>query len=173
MMMNDGVDDEIEDSGNHFHSKMVLAFWYGDDDERRCWWWDWIFWKPFPYQNGFGLRLTETISTAKQFWHSSTVMMTVMMMNDSVDDEIEDSAFGSFCFVLFGFIWGCRKQLCWDLCTVHKDFLMHHNRSPFGDVMSISWINDLFTCFIALIEIGRYNAQIYIKVYTNIKIAPL
>jgi len=36
MMMNDGVDDEIEDSGNHFHSKMVLAFRYGDDDERRC-----------------------------------------------------------------------------------------------------------------------------------------
>jgi len=49
-------------------------------------------------------------------------------MNDGVDDEIEVSAFGSFCFVLFGFIWGCRKQLCWDLCTVHKDFLMHHNR---------------------------------------------
>jgi len=40
MMMNDGVDDEIEDSGNHFHSKIVLPFRYGDDDgdddERRC-----------------------------------------------------------------------------------------------------------------------------------------
>ena len=74
------------------------------------------------------LKILETISTAKWFCHSGTVMMTVMMMNDGVDDEIEDSAFGSFCFVLFGFIWGCRKQLCWDLCTVHKDFLMHHNR---------------------------------------------
>ena len=40
----------------------------------------------------------------------------VMMMNDGDD---------SVCFR----IWGCRKQLCWDLCTVHKDFLMHHNRS--------------------------------------------
>ena len=28
-------------------------------------------------------------------------MITVMMMNDDVDDEIEDSAFGSFCFVWF------------------------------------------------------------------------
>jgi len=54
MMMNDGVDDEIKDSENHFHNKMglefnsqkpfhnkmVLAFRYGDDDgdddERRC-----------------------------------------------------------------------------------------------------------------------------------------
>jgi len=26
MMMNDGVDDEIEDSGNHFHSKMGLEY---------------------------------------------------------------------------------------------------------------------------------------------------
>ncbi len=34
MMMNDGVDDEIEDSGNHFHSKMVLAFRYVDDERR-------------------------------------------------------------------------------------------------------------------------------------------
>jgi len=155
-----------------FHSKMVLTFRYsnddGDDDERRCWWWDWRFWKPLPQQNGFGVQLTETISTAKWFWHSDTVIMTVMMMNDSVDDEIEDSgnhfhskmgleynsqkpfhskmvlafrygdddgddderrcwwwdwrfqwwwwwttvmiqfvsAFGSFCFVLFGFLWG-------------------------------------------------------------------
>jgi len=32
MMMNDGVDDEIEDFGNHFHNKMVLKFQYGDDD---------------------------------------------------------------------------------------------------------------------------------------------
>jgi len=77
-----------------FHSKMVLAFRYGDDDgdddERRCWWWDWRFWKPFPQQNGFGVQLTETISAAKWFWHSGTVMMTLMMMNDGVNDEIED-----------------------------------------------------------------------------------
>jgi len=26
MMMNDGVDDEIEDSGNHFHRKMGLEY---------------------------------------------------------------------------------------------------------------------------------------------------
>ena len=129
-----------------FHRKMVLAFRYGDDDadddERRYWWWDWRFWKSFPQQNGFGVQLTETISTAKWFWHSGTVMMTVMMMNNGVDDEIEDSSgddderrwwfslfsrlarFVLFCFVLFGFLWGCRKQLCWD-------FLMHHNRSRF------------------------------------------
>jgi len=56
-----------------------------------------------------------------------------MMMNDDVDDEIEDSSgndderrwwFNLFTrlihFVLFGFLWGCRKQLCWDLCTVHR-----------------------------------------------------
>ncbi|KEH16306.1 hypothetical protein MTR_0238s0050 [Medicago truncatula] len=49
------------------------------------------FWKPFPQQNGFGVQLTETISTAKWFWHSGTVMTTVMM-NDGVDDEIEDSS---------------------------------------------------------------------------------
>jgi hypothetical protein len=48
--------------------------------------------KPFPQQNGFGVQLAETISTAKWFWHSGTVMMTVMMMNDGVDDEIEDSS---------------------------------------------------------------------------------
>jgi len=75
-----------------FHSKMILAFRYGDDDgdddERRCWWWDWRFWKPFPQQNGFGVQLTETISTTKWFWYSGTVMM----MNDGVDDEIEDSS---------------------------------------------------------------------------------
>jgi len=40
MMMNDSVDDEIEDSGNHFHSKMVLEY-----DSH----------KPFPQQNGFGI----------------------------------------------------------------------------------------------------------------------
>jgi len=121
-----------------FHSKMVLAFRYGDDDERRCWWWDWRFWKPFPQQNEFGVQLTKTISTAKWFWHSGTVMM----MNNGVDGEIEDSSgddderrwwFSLFArlvrFVLFGFLWGCRKQLCWDLCTVYNDFLMHHNRS--------------------------------------------
>ena len=38
------------------------------------------------------LKILETISTAKWLWHSGTVMMTVMMMNDSVDDEIEDSS---------------------------------------------------------------------------------
>ena len=51
----------------------------------------------------------------------------VMMMNDS-----DDSVCFRVWFVLFCFAWfslGCRKQLCWDLCMVHKDFLMHHNRS--------------------------------------------
>ena len=48
--------------------------------------------KPFPQQqNGFGVQLTETISTAKWFWHFGTVMKTVMMMNDNVDDEIAES----------------------------------------------------------------------------------
>ncbi|RHN53611.1 hypothetical protein MtrunA17_Chr5g0397711 [Medicago truncatula] len=40
MMMNDGVDDDIEDSGNHFHSKMDLE--YNSQ-------------KLFPQQNGFGI----------------------------------------------------------------------------------------------------------------------
>jgi hypothetical protein len=45
--------------------------------------------------SSFGVQLLETIkciwfSTAKWFWHSDT-MMTVMMMNAGVDDEIEDS----------------------------------------------------------------------------------
>jgi len=40
MMMNDSVDDEIEDSGNHFHSKMGLE--YNSQ-------------KPFLQQNGFGI----------------------------------------------------------------------------------------------------------------------
>ncbi|KEH41786.1 plant invertase/pectin methylesterase inhibitor protein [Medicago truncatula] len=44
--------------------------------------------KPLSKSNGFGVQLTETISTAKWFWHSSTVIM----MNDGVDDEIEDSS---------------------------------------------------------------------------------
>jgi hypothetical protein len=47
--------------------------------------------KPLSTLNGFGVQLAETISTAKWFWHSGTVMMTVMMMNDDVDNEIEDS----------------------------------------------------------------------------------
>jgi len=47
--------------------------------------------KPLSTSNSFGVQLTETISTAKWFWHSGTVMMTVIMMNDGVDDEIEDS----------------------------------------------------------------------------------
>jgi len=37
---------------------------------------------------GFGVQLTETISTTKWVWHSGTMMM----MNDGVDDEIEDSS---------------------------------------------------------------------------------
>jgi len=40
MMMNDDVDDEIEDSGNHYHNKMGLE--YNSQ-------------KPFPQQNGFGI----------------------------------------------------------------------------------------------------------------------
>ena len=40
MMMNDDVDDEIEDSGNHYHNKMGLE--YNSH-------------KPFPQQNGFGI----------------------------------------------------------------------------------------------------------------------
>jgi len=40
MMMNDGVDDEIEDFGNHFHNKMGLE--YNSH-------------KPFPQQNGFDI----------------------------------------------------------------------------------------------------------------------
>jgi len=40
MIMNDGVDDEIEDSENHFHNKMVLE--YNSQ-------------KPFPQQNGSGI----------------------------------------------------------------------------------------------------------------------
>ncbi|AES63572.1 hypothetical protein MTR_2g010190 [Medicago truncatula] len=39
-------------------------------------------------QNEFGVQLTKIISTTKWFWHSGTVMM----MNDGVDDEIEDSS---------------------------------------------------------------------------------
>ena len=42
MMMNDGVDDEIEDFGNHFHNKMGLE--YNSH-------------KPFPEQNGFGISV--------------------------------------------------------------------------------------------------------------------
>jgi len=52
MMMNDNVDDEIEDSGNHYHNKMGLE--YNSQ-------------KPFPQQNGFGVQLTETISTENGF----------------------------------------------------------------------------------------------------------
>jgi len=58
-MMNDGVNDEIEDSRNHFRSKMGLEY---------------------------------NSQTTKWFWHSGTVMTTVMMMNDDVDDEIEVSS---------------------------------------------------------------------------------
>jgi len=50
----------------------------------------------------------------------------VMIMNDGDDSVYLRIWFVLFCLVSFG---GCRKQLCWDLCTVHKDFLMHHNRS--------------------------------------------
>jgi len=143
-----------------FHNKMVLAFRYGDDDERRCWWWDWRFWKPFPQQNGFGisvrwwwwttvlmmrLKILETISTSKWFWstthrnhfHSKMVLAFRYGDDDGDDDERRcwwwDWRFRVW-FVLFGFIWGCRKQLCWDLCTMHKDFLMHHNRTLFQRV---------------------------------------
>ena len=38
MMMNDGVDDDIEDSGNHFHNKM------GSEYNSQ---------KPFSQENGF------------------------------------------------------------------------------------------------------------------------
>jgi len=75
------------------------AFRYGDDDERRCWRWDWRFWKPFPPQNGFGVQLTETISTAKWFWHSGTLMITVMMMNDGDDSVCIRVWFVLFCFL--------------------------------------------------------------------------
>ena len=98
------------------------------------------------------LKILETISTVKWFWHSGTVMMmndgvddeiedgvrltetnstekwfwhsgTVMMMNDGVDDEIEDSAFGSFCFVLFGFIWGVGSNYVWIYAQCIRIFL--------------------------------------------------
>jgi len=112
MMMNDDVDDEIEDSGNHFHSKMSLE--YNSQ-------------KPFPQQNGFGIPV-------RWWWWMTMLMMrlkipVVMMMNDGDDSVCFRVWFFLFCFVLFGFLWGCRKQLCWDLCTLHKDFLMHHSRS--------------------------------------------
>jgi hypothetical protein len=41
------------------------------------------------------------------------------------------------------FIYACLLDFCWD-------------------VASISWIYLLFTCFIALIEIGRYNYRLYV-----------
>jgi len=120
------------------------------------WWWRWWWWMTVLMMR---LKILETISTAKWVWstthinyfHSKMVLAFRYSDDDGDDDERRCwwwdwrfqwwwwwttvmiqfvSAFGSFYFVLFGFLWGCRKQLCWDLCTVHKDFLMHHNRSP-------------------------------------------
>jgi len=69
---------------NYFHSKMVLEYnlqkpflssssncvspKLNDDNDSRSL----VFftcWKPLSTSNGFGVQLTETISTAKWFWH--------------------------------------------------------------------------------------------------------
>jgi len=111
----------------------------------RWWWWMTVLM--------MRLEILETISTTKWVWstthgnHFHNKM--VLAFRDGDDDErrcwLWDWRFQwwwwwrrwwfnlfprLFCFVLFGFLWGCKKQLCWNLCTVHKDFLMHHNRSP-------------------------------------------
>jgi len=102
MMMNDDVDDEIGDSGNHYHIKMGLEYnsqkpfpqQNGFGIPVRWWWWTAVLMmrleilETISTTKGFGVQLTETISTTKWVWHSGTMMM----MNDGVDDEIEDSS---------------------------------------------------------------------------------
>jgi len=70
---------------NHFHSKMVMEYnsqkpflssssncvspKLNDDNGS----WSLVFftcWKPLSTSNGFGVQLTETISTTKWFWHN-------------------------------------------------------------------------------------------------------
>jgi len=36
-----------------------------------------------------------------------------MIMNDGGDDEDSGTVVVLFRFVSFGFLWECRKQLCW------------------------------------------------------------
>ena len=76
MMMNDGVDDEIEDSGNHFQSKMVLEF----DSQ-----------KPFPQQNGFCIPV--------RWWWRWWWWTTVLMMRLKILRLVR---FVLFCLVSFG-----------------------------------------------------------------------
>ena len=75
------------------------------------------------------LKILETISTAKWFWHSGTVMM----MNDGVDNEIEDSVFGSFCFVSFGgvgrnYVGIYARCIRIFLCTITAPSMSNHVR---------------------------------------------
>jgi len=123
---------------NHFHSKMVLE--YNSH-------------KSFPRQNGFGIL----VRWWWRWWWWTTVLMmrlkilVVMMMNDGDDLVCFRVWFVLFCLVFF---WGCRKQLCWDLCTVHKDFLMRHNRSRIKrlhDFICLKYIITVAVGFIAFI----------------------
>ena len=99
----------------------------------RWWWWTTVLM--------MRLKILETISTAKWFWsttHRNHFHSKMVLDYDSQKPFTQQNSFGIpvrwwwwttvlmmrlkiprlVRFVLFGFIWGCRKQLCWDLCTI-------------------------------------------------------
>ena len=59
-----------------------------------------------------------------------------------------------------GFDIGYQSLCSFWICLCCWDFT---HLSGFGDVTSISWINALFACFIALIEIGHYNVHLFVS----------
>ena len=76
------------------------------------------------------------------------------------------SEFGDFMYWCILSIWHVYLELyaIYPLRSCLNIYACYICGSRFGDVTSISWINVLFTCIIALIEIGcySYNLQLLI-----------
>ena len=71
------------------------------------------------------------------------------------------SGFGDFIWWCILILWHVYFGDVWiiSVATVEKSYICMLFEFWCEDVASISWINALFACFIALIEIGRYSFE--------------
>jgi len=101
-------------------------------------------WKPFPQQT-----FLETIPTAKWFWSTTHKNHFPSKLVLEYNSQKPFSLQNGFRVQLTETISIAKWFMCWDLCTVHKDFLMHHNqtqlcvvKSYFGDELWSSSLNN-------------------------------
>jgi len=83
-------------------------------------------WKPFPQQT-----FLETIPTAKWFWSTTHINHFHNKMVLEYNSQKPFSLQNGFGVQLTETIFIANWFMYWDLCTVHKDFLIHHNQTPF------------------------------------------